>query len=55
MAAPLCIHTKQDHQQAIFGLGQCLKDQQGRSDQQVDINHCFNFQSKNILFVRNSN
>ena len=35
MAAPLCIDTKHGLEQAEFGLDQCLKDQQGRTGEQV--------------------
>jgi hypothetical protein len=35
MAAALCIDTKHGLEQAEFGLDQCLKDQQGRTGEQV--------------------
>ena len=35
MAAPLCIDTKHGGVQAKFGLDHCVKDQQGRSGEQV--------------------
>jgi hypothetical protein len=38
MAASLCVDTKHGREQAIFGLDQCLKDQQGKTGEQVQIN-----------------
>jgi polypeptide N-acetylgalactosaminyltransferase len=37
MAASLCIDTKHGSEHAKFGLDQCLKDQQGRSGEQVKL------------------
>lgn len=38
MATSLCIDTKHGHEQAKFGLDQCLKDRPGKGGEQVQIN-----------------
>lgn len=48
MAASLCIDTKHGSEHAKFGLDQCLKDQQGRSGEQVQLH--FNLLIKYSIF-----
>jgi hypothetical protein len=35
MATPLCIDTKYGREQSTFGLDQCLRDNHGKSGEQV--------------------